>query len=64
MNEQMQHFRNIIDFAESGDEASIGLLRTICRMAADAAPANDLLRISRFLYGIRADAARTHIAKN
>jgi hypothetical protein len=64
MNEEMRFLENVIGSVERGNESAVGLLRAICRKAADRAPANDLVRIAKCLSELRRDAARAHTAKN
>jgi hypothetical protein len=67
VNEQTQFLANLIDTAKRRlptAEGAIGLLRTICRKAADAAPEDDLIRMAQFLYDLRMEAARQAIERN
>ena len=63
MNEQIKFLANVIDGAKRGRQPSVEILRTICRKAADAAPADDLIRIAQFLHDLRMDAARAQKEK-
>ena len=64
MNWQMEFMRNVMTSASEGRPAAVDLLRDICRRAADAAPQPELLEIAKFLYDLRMDAAKQHIAGN
>jgi hypothetical protein len=64
MNEQMSFLKNVIASARTGNDAAVTLLRAVCRKAADAAPAGDLLAMAQFLYDIRHDAARDCTSRN
>jgi hypothetical protein len=66
MNEQMDFLARMIEMAKEGPdgEDAIPVLRDICRMAADEAPPNDLIRMAQFLYGIRAEAAQRDAERN
>ena len=49
----LTQFKDIIESARSGDERSISLARKICKVAINAAPADDMLEIADLLYHIR-----------
>lgn len=64
MNWQMQYLANLIKSAQLGSEGSTKVLRVICQKAADAAPADDVIRMAQFLLDLRAEAARLHAESN
>lgn len=67
MNEQMRSLSNLISAANRKLPLSTGavkVLRSICRLAADAAPDNDVIRMAQFLYDLRMEAARQDAERN
>jgi hypothetical protein len=64
MNEQMSFLNNVLASARTGNNAAVSLLRDVCRKAAEAAPANDLILIGQFLYDMRLMAAQAAIERN
>ena len=65
MSEQAQFLANLISTVQHKlptAEGAVGLLRTICRKAADAAPEKDLLRMAQFLYDLRMEAEHNDLS--
>lgn len=64
MNKQMAFLRNVIDTARTGDQAALRLLRSVCRIAADKSPDDDLIVIAQCLFDIRREAAIRSVEQN
>lgn len=64
MNQQMAFLRNVIQTAKNGNPAALRLLRSVCRIAAEKAPDDDLLLIAQGLLDIRSIAAQRDIERN
>lgn len=64
MSQQVEFLKNVIDSAQTGNEAAVKLLRQVCVSAAEQAPEYDLIAIGRCLYHLGVEAGRATAERN
>jgi hypothetical protein len=64
MSTQVQFLGNLINSAKTGNEAAVTLLRQLCSIASNDAPADDLITLSECLYHIGVEADRRSAERN